>query len=295
MATPGLSTRTAYLFVAPCAAVFAVFTVWPMLYNGWLAFQDYFVAERAAAWNDFANFVLLAESPRFHVALRNSLLMLLTVPAIQAGGMGLALLVHRPLAGVTVFRAIYYLPVVITISIAGIVWRYVFHYDGVLNWALVTLGVMPQGAGPQWLSQPGWALFAVMAFSFWKYVGYYMVLYLVGLAAVPRELTEAAVLDGAGPWARFRHVTWPLLAPVTVLCTLLATIGALKTFQEVLVLTGGESDSGTTLLFVYQSAFFGFNFGVAGAAALLFTLLCLGIAAVQLRLLGRHNPFARGQ
>ncbi|TJZ65016.1 carbohydrate ABC transporter permease [Chitiniphilus eburneus] len=295
MAKPGVSPLTAYLFVAPCALVFAVFTVWPMLFNGWLAFQDYFIASRNTAWNDFANFLVLADSQSFHIALRNALLLLLTVPLIQAGALGLALLVHRPLPGITFFRATYYLPVVITVSIAGVVWQYVFHHEGILNWLLGVVGVLAPGDGVPWLESSGWSLVAVMAFCFWKYVGYYMVLYLVGLAAVPRELQEAAMLDGAGTWARFRHVVWPLLAPVAVLCSLLSTIGALKTFQEVLVLTRGEGDTMTPLLFVYRAAFSGFNFGVAGAASLLFTLVCLIVAALQLRLMGRHNPFKRDE
>lgn len=293
MAKPGVRPLTGWLFVAPCALVFAVFTLWPMLFNGWLAFQDYFIAERVAVWNDFANFVTLYKSATFRLSITNSLLMLLTVPIIQAGALGLALLVHRKLPGVTFFRATFYLPVVITVSIAAIVWRYVFHYDGMLNWLLTAIGVFEPGHGPQWLDQHVPALIAVMLFAFWKNVGYYMVLYLVGLAAIPRELTEAAVLDGAGPRARFIHITLPMLAPVIVLCTLLSTIAALKTFQEVLTLTGGSGETVTALYFVYNMAFSGFNFGAAGAAAMLFTLVCLAVALVQLRVMGRHNPFRR--
>ncbi|KAF0815239.1 Lactose transport system permease protein LacF [Andreprevotia sp. IGB-42] len=292
MAKPGVHRYTAYLFVLPFLLPFAVFSLWPLLYNVWLSLMDYFLAERITAWNGLANYVTLSESEWFAQGLKNSLLFLLVVPLMQAAALALALLVQQKLRGISFFRAVYYLPVIIAVSIAGVVWRYVFHYEGMLNGVLSFTGLWP-GAAVDWLGEPKVALYATMLFSLWKNVGYYMVLYLAGLQAVPRALIDAAHLDGAGPWQRLRHVTLPTLRPVILLCTLLSTIGALKAFQEILVLTGGRSDTITLLMFVYSAAFRGQSFGVAAAAAVVMMVVCFVIAAAQFRLFGQKGIWGR--
>ncbi|WP_432721344.1 sugar ABC transporter permease [Jeongeupia wiesaeckerbachi] len=294
MAMPGVHPRTAYLFIAPFFAVFAVFTLWPMLFNLWLAFRDYFPQTGNSMWNGFAHFVELADSESFGHTLKNSLLFLLLVPLLQAGAFGLALLVHTRLPGIGFFRALYYLPVVIAVSIAAVVWQQVLRFDGLFNWLLESVRLIDFGTQPDWLGNPQLALYAVMAFSFWKNVGYYMVLYLAGLQTVPRAPLEAAQIDGADAWQRLRHVVLPAMQPVILLCTLLSTIQALKTFQEVIVLTGGQADTQTALVFVYGAAFFGHNFGLAAAAGLIVTLACLALAALQLRYFGEHGLLRRG-
>ncbi|SMC19167.1 putative chitobiose transport system permease protein [Andreprevotia lacus DSM 23236] len=292
MARPGVRPYTGILFVLPFLLPFALFSLWPLLCNLWLSLMDYFLAERATAWNGFANYVALTESDYFIRGLKNSLLFLLTVPALQIGALGLALLVRRALPGAGWFRTMYYLPVVVAVSVVAVAWRYVFQYDGLLNSMLDWSHLWP-GADMDWLGRPQFALYAAMIFAVWKNVGYYMVLYLAGLQAVPRALHDAALLDGAGFWQRLRHVTLPALQPVILLCTLLATMGALKTFQEVLVLTGGGSDTITLLMFVYGAAFHGQSFGLAAAAAVVMMIICFAVAAVQFRYFGQKGIWGK--
>ncbi|WP_035052037.1 carbohydrate ABC transporter permease [Andreprevotia chitinilytica] len=293
MAKPGVGRHTGYLFIAPFLIPFAVFSLWPLLYNMWLSLHDYFVTEHVAVWNGFANYVTLAESDSFPYALRNSLLFLLVVPVIQVVALGLALLVQRPLVGIGLFRAIYYVPVVIAISVAGVVWRHVFEYDGMFSWLLITLHIIPEGV--DWIGLDKLSLYAAMLFSTWKNVGYYMVLYLAGLQTVPKALLDAAELDGAGAWMRFRHVTLPALQPIVLLCTLLTTIGALKAFQEILVLTHRTQNTVTMLMWMYSVAFGGGNgFGLAAAVAVLVMVLCFAIAAVQFRVFGARGIWGKG-
>ncbi|WP_245579306.1 carbohydrate ABC transporter permease [Chitinilyticum aquatile] len=280
---------------SPFLLFFAVFTVWPLLFNGWLAFHDFHLRTGNTLWNGFANFVALAEDDStFHPAVKNSALFLLTVPVIQICALALALLLNpdKPLLGT--FRVLFYTPVVIAISIGALVWRQILMPDGMLTWIGATLLGVDMQQMPDWLNDQRTALWSVMAFFCWKHIGYYMVLYLAGLQAVPKTLLEAATLDGANYGMRLRHVVFPAIQPVILLSTLLCTISALRAFQEILVMTGGDADTQTVPLYVFGAAIFGLNFGVAAAAALLLTLVCLGLAWLQWKWLGEDGLLRRG-
>jgi putative chitobiose transport system permease protein len=129
-------------------------------------------------------------------------------------------------------------------------------------------------------------MYSIMIFTLWKGLGYFMVLYLAGLQAISSEIEEAAILDGANAWDRFWKITIPLVKPTILLCTMLSTIGALKVFLEVLVLTDGKADTYTALFYVYDQAFRNYDFGVAAAAGLVVTFFCMILAAIQFRLFG---------
>lgn len=295
MARPGVSERTAWLFMAPFLLLFAVFTLWPILFNGWLAFHDYFLLSGNTAWNGFANFVFLAEDKQyFHPALLHSLIFLLVVPLLQLVAFGLALLVRPRRPGTGFFRALFYSPVILSVAIAAVVWQQLLQPDGLVNWLIASVTGLARHHPPDWLNDADYALAATMLFFCWKYAGYYMVLYLAGLQSVPRSLLEAAMLDGAGAWARLRHVTLPAMQPVILLSTLLSTIAALKAFQEIIVLTGGDAGTSTLLVYAYFVGFYGQNFGVAGAVALLLTLFCLLLAWLQMHWLGEHGVLRHG-
>lgn len=287
-------TTTAYLFLAPALILMGIFTFWPVGYNTWLAFHDYAIADGSATWNSFAHFKYIYNEALFHQALKNSLLYLLVVPCIQLAALVMAKLVNNRLPGMTFFRATYYIPVITAISVAGVAWAFVYKYDGMLNgflgWAGHALGLL---ASPQahidWLGDPGIAIYAVMGFTFWKGLGYYMVLYLAGLQAIPAEVEEAAILDGANVWERFWRITVPMVKPTILLCTLLSTIGAMKAFQEVIVLSRGQADTYTALYYVYDQAFRNYNFGRAAAAGLVVTFFCMLLAIVQFRFFGEKR------
>ncbi|GGP26591.1 carbohydrate ABC transporter permease [Silvimonas amylolytica] len=295
MALPGVRPATGWLFVAPFCAVFAVFILWPLGYNAWLALHDYFLQTGHTQWNGFANFVMLTWPEReFGPALKNSLIFLVLVPMLQIAGLGLALLLHRPFPGAGLIRALCYVPVIIAMSIAAVVWRQAFAADGLVNSFLATFGIISAQNPPLWFSRENLALYPVILFAFWKNLGFYMVLYLAGLQSVPREQHEAAILDGANRFERLRHVTLPALQPVILLCTLLATIYALKAMQEPLYLTRGSAHTTTALLYVWNAAFYGHQFGYAAAAGLIVTVICLMLALFQFRLLGEHGRLRQG-
>ncbi|WP_255991388.1 carbohydrate ABC transporter permease [Chitinolyticbacter albus] len=280
-------TAIAYLFLAPALILMGVFTFWPVGYNAYLAFNDYSIADATATWNNFAHFKYLYGEELFHDALKNSLLFLLVVPVIQVAALLVAKLVNNKLPGMTFFRAAFYIPVITAISIAGIVWLNVYKYDGILTWFLQSLGLIEEQIN--WLGEPEIAIYMVMVFTFWKGIGYYMVLYLAGLQSIPTEVEEAAVLDGANAWQRFWKITVPMVKPTILLCTLLSTIAALKAFQEVVVLTRGQADTYTALYYVYAQAFTNFNFGRAAAAGLVVTFFCVLLAIVQFRFFGEKK------
>ncbi len=288
------SNLLAYFFLAPALILMGIFVFWPVGFNTYLAFHDYEIAGGATTWNSFANFKHIWEDELFHQAVKNSLFFLLVVPPIQLFSLLIAKLVNNKLPGMTFFRAIYYIPVITAISIAGVVWSFVLNYTGMLNAILSSIGHLfwlpeTEQLQIQWLGEPEIAMYSIMLFTFWKGLGYYMVLYLAGLQGIPSEVEEAAILDGANAWDRFWKITVPMMKPTILLCTMLSTIGALKVFQEVVVLTSGKAETYTALFYVYDQAFKNFNFGVSAAAGLVVTFFCVLLAAIQFRFFGEKQ------
>jgi len=289
------SNLLAYFFLAPALILMGIFVFWPVGFNTYLAFHDYEIAGGATTWNNFANFKQIWEDPLFHQAVKNSLFFLLVVPPIQLFSLLIAKLVNNKLPGMTFFRAVYYIPVITAISIAGVVWSFVLNYTGMLNAILSSIGHFFFLLSPtktleiDWLGNPSIAMYSIMLFTFWKGLGYYMVLYLAGLQGIPSEVEEAAILDGANAWDRFWKITVPMMKPTILLCTMLSTIGALKVFQEVVVLTSGKAETYTALFYVYDQAFKNFSFGTSAAAGLVVTFFCVLLAAIQFRFFGEKQ------
>jgi multiple sugar transport system permease protein len=214
-----------------------------------------------------------------------------SVPSGIALGLLLALLLRRPRRGVTLFRAIYFLPVVTTGVAMALLWSWIFNPRfGPLNALLAVVGI----PGPAWLQDESWAMPALMLMSVW-HVGVNMLVYLAALQAVPPELHAAAALDGADRWQRFRHVTWPLLSPVTFYLLVVNLIGVFQFSTPAYVLTkGGPNNATMTLpLYLYLNAFTWANLGYAAALAWVLLLLVLLITLLQFRL-ARQWVFYRG-
>jgi putative chitobiose transport system permease protein len=274
----------AWMFMLPALLVLAVFAFWPVLYGSVLAFTDYSLI-RPANWVGLDNFRYIFDNDMFVAGLKNSLLFLLIVPCTQIGAMVLAVLVNNKLPGVRLFRAAYYVPVVTTVSVVGIMWGFMFHDQGALNYVLLQLHAINAPVG--WLSDDGIALFAVMFVSLWRGLGWYMVMYLAGLQGIPSEMQEAAVLDGANVWQRFWRITVPMLRPTIMVCTLMSVLAALKAYQEVDVLTqGGPLNSTfTALYYAYDQGFKHLKLPRGLAASFVVSLICIAIALVCLRTL----------
>ncbi|HEU4844716.1 MAG TPA: sugar ABC transporter permease [Burkholderiaceae bacterium] len=272
----------AWLFLAPALALLAVFSFWPVAFGSWLAFTDYSLI-RPTHWVGLDNFRAIFDNEMFVTGLKNSLLFLLIVPCVQVGALGLAVLVNNRLPGIRLFRAAFYVPVVTTVSVVGIMWGFMFHEQGALNYVLLAMHLV--GAPVGWLSNDTLALFSIMFVTLWRGLGWYMVMYLAALQAVPADMQEAAILDGATRWQRFWKITVPMLRPTITVCTILSVLAALKAYQEVDVLTqGGPMNSTFTgLYYAYDQGLKHLKLPRALAASFVVSLFCVGIAVLCLR------------
>ncbi|WP_238626230.1 carbohydrate ABC transporter permease [Aggregatilinea lenta] len=244
-------------------------------------------AIKPATFIGLDNFTRLADDPTFWNALENTFkLLLMTVPAEIALALGVAILLNQPLAGRSFFRAAYFLPVVTSTVAASVVWTWIFQPRyGIINSTLSLFGV----GEIKWLTEPSLALIPVAVVAIWQRVGFDMVLFLAGLQSIPGVLYEAALIDGASTWQRFRHVTLPMLSPTTFLVTVLAVVNAFQIFDQVYIMTlrtvpGGVGGSATTLTyFLYRRAFTNSEFGYASAVALVLFVIILAVTIIQLR------------
>lgn len=274
----------AWLFLTPALLLLAAFSFWPVGYGSVLAFTDYSLI-RETRFVGLDNFRYIFNNEMFVSGLKNSLMFLLMVPFVQIGAITLAVLVNNRLPGIRLFRAAFYVPVVTTVSVVGIMWGFMFHEQGALNYVMMTLKLVNAPVG--WLSNDSLALFAVMFVTLWRGLGWYMVMYLAALQSIPSDMQEAAMLDGANRWQRFWKITVPMLRPTIMLCSILSVLAALKAYQEVDVLTqGGPMNSTfTALYYAYDQGLKHLKLPRALAASFVVSLFCIGIALLCLRYL----------
>ncbi|MBB6097864.1 putative chitobiose transport system permease protein [Deinobacterium chartae] len=273
----------AYAFLLPFLALMALYHFYPMIFGTYLAFTEYNVIS-PPQWVGLKNFEELMRDRDFWTGVMNSVKYILVVPVIQLVAIGLAMLVNRQLPGIALFRTAYYVPVVTSFAVVGLMWQWMYQQYGPVNFMLTSLGLMHEPKSL--LNNPALALVAVMFVTLWKGIGYYMVLYLAGLQSIPRDLEEAAVIDGASRWQVFWHVTLPALRPTILVCSLLSTISAIKVFEEIYVMTmGGPAGSTYTALFyVFEKAFKDFRYGYAAAAGLVVAVISLIFGWINFRL-----------
>ena len=276
-----------WLLLAPALLVTVVFHLGPFANTIVLAFTD----ARALGGGTFTgldNFQRLAADASFWLAFRNTALyVVVVVPLLVALPLLLAVLVERRLPGIGFFRAVFYSPVVASMVVVGLIWSWLLSSDGLVNWLLRSLRVVQEPL--PFLTDARLLLFCCMAVTVWKGLGYYMVVYLAALGNVPRELHEAAQVDGAGAVRRFVSVTVPSVRPTVVLVGVLASIAAMKVFAEVYVLSGGGGGPGgqaRTLVFTIREVGLGLGgeVGYASAMSLALFVLTLGFSAAYLRL-----------
>jgi putative chitobiose transport system permease protein len=292
-------TAIAYGFLLPTFVLMGIFTFYPVLYGAYLAFTEYTASylanNQAPRWIGLENFRTIFNDPLFITGIFNSVKYLIVVPGLQLASLGVAVLVNRNLPLMTFFRAAYYVPVITSISLAAVMWDWVYNRDGLLNWTLQALGVLQKSQAFGWLLNENTALPAIMLVTFWRGFGYYMVLYLGGLQAIPTELEEAARLDGASAWQSFWRITVPIMRPTILLCSLLSTVSALRVLEDILVFRsdGGPLNSTyTALMYVYRKALggLGFDYGVASAAGLVVAVIGFGLSYLNFRLTREDAP-----
>jgi multiple sugar transport system permease protein len=281
-------------FVAPALTLIVVFFVGPVVAALGLSFTDfdlYALADPGAArWVGLRNYARVLHEPLFWQALRNTLYFALVGgPLTVAASLGAALLVNaRALRWKGTARAVFFAPFVTTLVAVAIVWRYLYHPKyGLLNWLLGHVGVH----GIDWLGDPRWAMPAIILMATWKNFGYNMLICIAGLQNIPRELHEAAALDGASPFQRFRHITIPMLAPTLFFVVVVTMIGYLQLFTEPYIMTGGGPLRATTslVLYMYEEGFRWWRLGVAAAIAFLLFILIVLFTIIQRRISPRSG------
>ncbi|MGB8700702.1 MAG: sugar ABC transporter permease [Thermosynechococcaceae cyanobacterium] len=276
---------TPYLFLAPALAVLTLTVFWPALQAFYLSFTRFeYDLTQTPDWVGFANFQKLGRDPVFWKTLGNTLLYLLcVVPILVIFPLGLAILVNQNLKGIRWFRTAYYTPVVISMVVAGIAWKWLYASNGLLNQGLQWLG---WSEGIPWLTSPNLSLFSVMAVTVWKGLGYYMVIYLAGLQGIPADLYEAAAIDGSDGIQKHWDITVPLMRPYLFLVAVISSISATKVFEEIFIMTKGEplNSSKTIVYYLYQRAFQDLEMGYACAIGLVLFLIIFGLSILNLKL-----------
>lgn len=274
------------IFLGPALTAIGLFFFVPVLAALLLSFTDFDIY----ALGDFAvarfvglrNYLQIIEDPLFWKALKNTFYFLVVGgPLSIVVSLGAALLLNAKLVRwKPLFRFVYFAPVVTTLVAVAVVWRFMYHPRfGLLNYVLGLAGINPV----DWLGDPNWAMPAMILLAVWKNFGYNMIIFIAGLQNIPASLYEAASIDGAGSWERFRSVTLPLLAPTTVFITIITMIGYFQFFAEPYVMTqGGPLNSTLSIvLLMYQQGFRWWSMGYAAAIAFVLFLLILAASVVQ--------------
>jgi raffinose/stachyose/melibiose transport system permease protein len=271
-------------FALPAMLVYLVVVIYPSLAGAVYAFTDW-SGVGGASFVGLDNFERLFTDAQSLGALRNTVLLTIFIVVVQNGvGMALALGVHARIRSRYLLRVVFFAPAVLSQVVIAFLWKYLLNPDpdSGLNalFGFFGLGFLQQ----DWLGNPSLALWSVGFTVVWQYAGYSMVIFLAGLQGVPRELEEAAALDGAGRWTRFRHVVLPLIAPAVTINLMLSTIGGLKLFDQVFAITNGGPGYSTETLstLIYKQAFVFGSYGYSTAVALVLAILVAAVSLVQL-------------
>lgn len=275
--------------MSPWIVAFALFGVFPFLFSLGASLTDYSpLRPDGTRFVGLANYAEALGSPVFWRSLGTTGFFVVgTIPFTTAAALALALAVQPAFRGRTVFRVGFFLPSVVSIVVLSLVFKALYSPTGTLNAALGALGLPT----PSWLLDPNTALPAIMAMDVWSASGYYMLVFLAGLEAIPQDLHDAARLDGASGWDRFVGITLPLLKPTLLFVLVVNTVRSLQIFAEVFVMTrGGPLGSTTTLVYhLYEEAFSRFRLGYASAVAYLLFAVSLVLAWLQAKAVGARE------
>jgi len=272
---------TAYLFLLPNIIGFLVFSSIPVVVTFTISLLDWDLI-RTPRFVGFDNYVrLLTADPLFGKILANTAYYVVgTVPAGVILSLLLALAMNSNVRGIWFFRALFFIPVITSSVAVALMWRWLFNTNfGLINIALVSVGL----PAVPWLSSTAWAMPAVIIMAVWKSLGYNMLIFLAGLQGIPQQLYEAAAIDGATGWHRFRYITVPMLAPTTFFVLIISIIGSFQVFDLAFILTkGGPGDATNTIvMYIYNQAFQYFQMGYAAAIAWVLFAIIFGITLLQ--------------
>ncbi|WP_063819039.1 carbohydrate ABC transporter permease [Herbidospora cretacea] len=269
---------TVAVFLLPSAVPLLLFTLIPMAGSLWTSLHEWNLIT-PMKWVGLDNYAYLLGSEETRAAFGHTLYFIAGyLPLVYAGGLGLAMLLNRAMKGRDIFRAIYFLPVVTSWVVVALLWKWLLNpASGIVNWAIGLVGLQ----GPGWWTDPDWAMPSIILASAWKDLGFVMIILLAGLQAIPKEYIEAARVDGANAWQRFRRITLPLLSPSTFFVVVISLINGFQVFDQVHVMTGG-GPAGATQVVVEQVYNLTFKYGRAGEASALSWLLFAVVLVVTL-------------
>lgn len=275
---------TALLFLSPSLLVLVVFVYFPIVWAFGISLTGWQAGSSPANWVGARNYVDTLQSGDFWNALRNTVYFLvLKLPIDMALSLAVAMLLNQKIRGVAFYRVAIFMPVVTSIVAAAAIWRVLYNPSfGLFNGLLNSIGLPSQ----RWLRDPNLAMPSVVLVALWKGLGYNVVIFLAGLQNIGRVFYEAAAIDGATPWQRFRYITLPLLSPVTYFVLVIGVINSFKIFSliHVLLPDAGPLNSADVLVFyLYRLAFHQFRFGQAAAVSFILFAIVLGATFLQQR------------
>lgn len=281
--------NAAYFFLAPALSAIFIFFFIPVISAFVISFTDFDIYAlgdfSTVRFIGFNNYIKLFDDPLFYTALKNTFyFVIMAGPLSIAVSLGAALLLNSKLVKYkSIFSLSYFIPVVTTLVAVAIVWRFIYHPKfGIINYILSLIGIAPI----DWLGEPSTAMPAIVLMSVWKNFGYNMIIFIAGLQNIPEDLYEAASIEGASGWQKFKSITLPMLAPTTIFISIITMIGYFQLFAEPYIMTqGGPLNSTLSIVqFMYQEGFRWWNMGYSASIAfVLFFIIMLG-TIVQLKI-----------
>lgn len=272
--------RVAFMFVILPVIGFLVFSLLPFLYSVYASLTD---------WNGLGrmnfigleNFQKLVRDPYFYQTMGNTIFLMIGIPIGLLLSFALASALSRGIKGTTIFRTVYYIPVISSLAAISILWQWAYNGDfGLINQVLDIFGI----DGPNWLQNPATVKPAIILMTIWKGLGYSMLLYLAAIQSVPKTFYEAAELDGASPFQKFTNITWPMVRPVTFFLIVTNIIGGAQIFTEINIMTptgGPKYSSATVVWYIWQKAFKNWQMGYASSMALVLAVIVFIVTAIQ--------------
>ncbi|MGG1518018.1 sugar ABC transporter permease [Paenibacillus oryzisoli] len=272
-----------YAFVAPMLLGLTAFTLFPIIASFFLSFTNWnFVAGFSKVkFVGMDNFVKLIHDTVFLLSLKNNLILMIVVPLTLICSLALAIVIDKKIYFKDLFKVVYFVPYISSIVAVAIVFQVLFHPTyGPINQILISWGMANP---PKWLADPDFALYCVMGLMVWVNIGYNMIIFMAGLQSIPKDLYEAADIDGASKWTQFLRITVPMLSPTTFFLLVTGIIGTFKVFDVIMVLTGGGPANSTSVVVtrLYDAAFINLQSGYASAMAIVLLILILLITLIQ--------------
>ncbi|KRN28878.1 ABC-type sugar transport system, permease component [Lactobacillus selangorensis] len=285
------SSLTAYVYLLPMFIISGVFSLYPIVKSFLMSFYTKynFYTDKVSAYG-FDNYVFLWKDPNFHLALKNTLILVLgVVPLTVLISLVIALMLNHIKWLNGLFRTAYFLPFVTSTVAIALVWSWLFNQDyGLFNYLLSLFGIH----AIDWLNDPHWAMPALIMMTIWKGLGFDIILFLVGLNNIDATYYKVATIDGANAWQRFKHITLPLLSPITFLVTITGIIGAFKIFDQIYALFNGQPGPGqsalTVVYYLYEKFYTDWKYGIAAASGVVLFLVILLITLIQFRYSRKH-------